>query len=80
MKIKLLAMASAIKHPAASYGVLTALFKLLALASLRPKERGIKPEEIKPKNRSCLYTNRLQVRQAMALATLRGVTQWVNRN
>ena len=36
-----------IKHPAASYGVLTALFKLLSLASLRTKERGIKPEEIK---------------------------------
>jgi len=34
----------------------------------------------KPKKRSCLYTNRLQMRQAMALATFRGVTQWVNRN
>jgi len=36
-----------IKHPAASYGVLTSLFKPLAFASLRSKERGIEPEEIK---------------------------------
>ena len=35
-----------IKHPAASYGVLTSLSKLLAIASLRPKERGIEPAEI----------------------------------
>ena len=34
----------------------------------------------KPKKRSCHYTNQPQVRQAMALVTLRGVTRWVNRN
>ena len=37
-------------------------------------------EQNQPKNRSCLYTNPLQIRRAMALATLKGVTQWVNRN
>ena len=35
---------------------------------------------IDPKKRSCHYTNQPQVRQAMALVTLRGVTRWVNRN
>ena len=38
---------AAIKHPAASREVLTPLFKLLAIASLRTKVRGIDPKRLK---------------------------------
>ena len=38
---------TAIKHPAASCEVLTPLFKLLAIASLRSKLLGIYPKRLK---------------------------------